>query len=169
LFARLETVIGDIWGRAREGRFWNHVLENGFDRSLYRLVMVQIYHYTRHNSINQAVAAFGAVPEQIGLLRFAYTHAREELGHENMVLHDLRAVGLLSPSETITYCAYKGRATYWSPMVDSPTGTDFGWSYEDPLHDAADVAGRIAFFTERADLFVDDQAVERPITPWSKR
>ena len=75
----------------------------------------------------------------------------------------------LSPSETITYCAYKGRATYWSPMVDSPTGTDFGWSYEDPLHDAADVAGRIAFFTERADLFVDDQAVERPITPWSKR
>jgi pyrroloquinoline quinone (PQQ) biosynthesis protein C len=102
LFARLETAIGDIWSRTREGRFWNHVLENGFDRSLYQLVMVQIYHYTSHNSINQAVAAFGATPEQIGLLRFVYTHAREELGHENMVLHDLRAVGLVGPNETIT-------------------------------------------------------------------
>jgi pyrroloquinoline quinone (PQQ) biosynthesis protein C len=101
LFARLETAIGDLWGRARDGRFWTHVLENGFDRSLYRLVMVQIYHYTRHNSINQAAAAFGAAPEQIGLLRFVYTHAREELGHEKMVLHDLRAIGLLGPDETI--------------------------------------------------------------------
>jgi pyrroloquinoline quinone (PQQ) biosynthesis protein C len=102
LFARLETAIGDIWSRAREGRFWTHVQENGFDRSLYRLVMVQIYHYTRYNSINQAVAVFGAAPEQIGLLRFAYTHAGEELGHENMVLHDLRAIGLLERGEAIT-------------------------------------------------------------------
>jgi hypothetical protein len=68
LFARLETAIDDLWGRARHGRFWTHVLQNGFDRSLYRLVMVQIYHYTRHNSINQAAAAFGAAPEQVGLL-----------------------------------------------------------------------------------------------------
>ncbi len=102
LFARLDTAIGDIWSKASEGRFWTHVLENGFDRSLYRLVMVQIYHYTRHNSINQAVAAFGAAPEQIGLLRFAYSHAREELGHENMVLHDLRAIGLLEPGQSVT-------------------------------------------------------------------
>ena len=101
LFTRLETAIGDLWSRARDGRFWTHVLENGFDRSLYRLVMVQIYHYTRHNSINQAAAAFGAAPEQMGLLRFVYTHAREELGHEKMVLHDLRVIGLLGLDETI--------------------------------------------------------------------
>jgi len=102
LFARLETAIGDLWSTARAGRFWAHVQQNGFDRSLYRLVMTQIYHYTRHNSINQAVAAFGAAPEQIGLLRFVYSHAGEELGHENMVLHDLRAVGLLAPDEVLT-------------------------------------------------------------------
>ena len=89
-------------GAQRAGRFWAHVQDNGFDRSLYRLLMVQIYHYTRHNSINQAVAAFGAAPEQIGLLRFVYTHAAEELGHQNMVLHDLRAIGLLEPDESIT-------------------------------------------------------------------
>ena len=52
---------------------------------LYRLTMVQIFHYTRHNSINQAVAAFRAEPEQLSLLRFVYGHAREELGHEKMV------------------------------------------------------------------------------------
>jgi Iron-containing redox enzyme len=102
LFERLDAAVADLWRTARAGRFWTHVLQNGFDPSLYRLVMVQIYHYTRHNSINQAVAAFGAEPEQIGLLRFAYTHAAEELGHEKMVLHDLRAVGLLEPGDTIT-------------------------------------------------------------------
>jgi hypothetical protein len=32
----------------------------GFDSELYRMVMVQIFRYTRHNSINQAVAAFRA-------------------------------------------------------------------------------------------------------------
>ncbi|MBV8787548.1 MAG: iron-containing redox enzyme family protein [Mycobacterium sp.] len=101
LFVRLGTVIDGLWSVARDGRFWTHVLQHGFDRSLYRSVMVQIFHYTRHNSINQAVATFGAAPEQIGLLRFAYTHAREELGHEKLVLHDLRAIGLLGSDETI--------------------------------------------------------------------
>ncbi len=95
LFARLDISISELWRKAREGAFWRHVAARGFDPELYRIVMTQIYHYTRHNSINQAVAAFHAQPEQIGLLRFIYSHAREELGHEKLVLRDLRAVGLL--------------------------------------------------------------------------
>ena len=34
--------------------------------------------------------------------------------------------------------------------------------------DAAEITGRIAFFNERVDLFVDDELQERPITPWSR-
>ncbi|WP_322752972.1 iron-containing redox enzyme family protein [Frankia sp. Cas3] len=101
LFARLDTSISDLWAQARDSAFWQHVTAHGFDRELYRIIMIQIYHYTRHNSINQAVAALRAEPEQIGLLRFVYSHAREELGHEKLVLHDLRAVGLIGPDEPV--------------------------------------------------------------------
>jgi pyrroloquinoline quinone (PQQ) biosynthesis protein C len=102
LFARLDGSVAALWAQARDGAFWRHVTEHGFDAALYRIVMTQIYHYTRHNSVNQAVAAFRAEPEQIRLLRFVYSHAAEELGHERMVLHDLRAVGLLGQREEVT-------------------------------------------------------------------
>lgn len=60
--------------------------------------MVELFHYTRHNSINQAFAAWKVDPEKMGLLKFCYSHADEELGHEKMVEHDLRVVGLLEPN-----------------------------------------------------------------------
>jgi thiaminase len=101
LFQRLDRSIDELWGQAATSEFWRHVMANGFDRELYRITMTQIYHYTRHNSLNQAVAAFRADPDQIGLLRFVYGHADEELGHEKMVLHDLRAIGLLGADEGI--------------------------------------------------------------------
>jgi pyrroloquinoline quinone (PQQ) biosynthesis protein C len=95
LFAELDAGIAKLWAEARQGRFWRHVEEHGCSPALYRLTMLQIFQYTRHNSINQAVAAFRADPEDLSLLRFVYDHAREELGHEQLVLHDLRSVGLL--------------------------------------------------------------------------
>ena len=72
---------------------------------------------------------------------------------------------LLRPSATQSSCAYKGRADYWS--LDGHG--DIAWSYAEPLRDAADVAGRIAFFNERVDLVVDGQPLGRPVTPWSRR
>jgi len=44
---------------------------------------------------------------------------------------------------------------------------DLGWTYQQPLHDAAQVRGLIAFFNERLDVIVDGERLERPITPWS--
>ena len=95
LFARLDARIAQAWVRARDGAFWQSVTLQGCDAELYRLTLTQIYHYTRHNSINQAAAAFRADPSELSLLRFVYKHAKEELGHELMALHDLKAAGLL--------------------------------------------------------------------------
>jgi uncharacterized protein (DUF427 family) len=70
----------------------------------------------------------------------------------------------LKESDTVTYCAYKGRASYLSP----PHGpADIAWSYPEPLHDAEPVKDRIAFFDERVDVVVDGVRRQRPITPWS--
>lgn len=77
---------------------------------------------------------------------------------------------LLQPSETRTICAYKGAATYWSLQVpDGPLERDLVWSYEDPMPEAAPIAGLMCFFDERVDVIVDGKRRERPITFWSPR
>lgn len=70
---------------------------------------------------------------------------------------------LLIPSDTRTTCAYKGHAAYWSVGGHR----DLAWTYDEPLSDARDVAGHIAFFNERVDMIVDGQRQARPVTPWS--
>jgi uncharacterized protein (DUF427 family) len=72
---------------------------------------------------------------------------------------------LLRPSDTKTFCAYKGQASYWS--LDDED--DVVWSYPEPLRDAAEVIGRLAFFNERVDIVVDGTRLERPVTPWSRK
>jgi uncharacterized protein (DUF427 family) len=72
---------------------------------------------------------------------------------------------LLRPSETRTFCAYKGEASYLS----HESAPDIAWHYPQPLREAAEVTDRIAFFGERVDLVVDGTRLERPITPWSPR
>jgi uncharacterized protein (DUF427 family) len=67
-------------------------------------------------------------------------------------------------SDTATYCAYKGRASYYS-VPDGPR--DVAWSYHEPLHDAEPVRDRICFFDERFDVIVDGERRDRPVTPWS--
>jgi uncharacterized protein (DUF427 family) len=74
----------------------------------------------------------------------------------------------LIPSDTRTYCAYKGQASYWSIPVGDDLVADLAWTYQYPLHDALKVRGLIAFFDERVDVLVDGERRERPITPWSK-
>jgi uncharacterized protein (DUF427 family) len=71
----------------------------------------------------------------------------------------------LRSSDTKTYCAYKGQASYWS-LEDED---DLVWSYPEPLRDAAEVTGLLAFFNERVDIVVDGMRLERPVTPWSPR
>ena len=72
---------------------------------------------------------------------------------------------LLAPSDTRTFCAYKGEASYLS-HADEP---DVAWYYPAPLREAAEVTDRIAFFNELVDIEVDGSRLKRPVTPWSRR
>ena len=70
----------------------------------------------------------------------------------------------LEQSETSTGCAYKGFASYWSVGDED----DLVWSYAEPRHEAARIAGYLAFFNERVDIEVDGEPQERPQTQWSR-
>jgi uncharacterized protein (DUF427 family) len=70
----------------------------------------------------------------------------------------------LQPSDTVSDCAYKGRASYFSV----PGGrADIAWTYRDPLREAEPVRDHIAFFNERVDIVVDGGRRDRPVSPFS--
>jgi uncharacterized protein (DUF427 family) len=75
----------------------------------------------------------------------------------------------LLQSATQTTCAYKGFASYFSPVVNGRAVPDLAWSYEQPLPEAARVAGLVCFFDEHLDVVLDGVPRERPQTPWSER
>ena len=89
------------------------------------------------------------------MLPVRYYLPREDVGAE------------LVPSDTRTYCAYKGRASYWSASVGGRLVPDLAWTYPEPLTDASRVGNLVAFFNERVNVVLDGQRSERPITPWS--
>jgi uncharacterized protein (DUF427 family) len=73
----------------------------------------------------------------------------------------------LLPSDTRTWCPYKGEASYWSVEIAGRVVPDLVWSYEAPLADATELTGLRAFFDEHVDVVVDGQPRPRPVTPWS--
>ena len=80
---------------------------------------------------------------------------------------DLR-MDLFGPSNTLTACAYKGKAQYYSVRVGNKVATDIAWYYTYPATETAKIAGRICFFNERVDaLYVDGIKQPKPKTPWS--
>lgn len=79
---------------------------------------------------------------------------------------DLRAEA--EPSPKRTRCAYKGEASHWSFPAAGPEATDLAWSYEEPLPDAAPLAGLVAFYDELVDITLDGRPRERPRTRFSR-
>jgi uncharacterized protein (DUF427 family) len=69
---------------------------------------------------------------------------------------------LLTASETVSYCPYKGQARYWS----HPAVPDVAWSYPDPVPENPKIAGLLCFYNERVDLVVDGEPQERPDSPF---
>ena len=74
---------------------------------------------------------------------------------------------LLIPTDTVTGCAYKGFAQYWSLAAGDATIKDLAWSYKTPLPDNVKIAGLVAFYNEHVDLIVDGERQARPKTKFS--
>ncbi|MFI5064654.1 MAG: DUF427 domain-containing protein [Streptosporangiales bacterium] len=64
---------------------------------------------------------------------------------------------LLRPTGTHTTCPFKGQASYWTAEVGGDVYDDLVWSYENPIPQAAEIAGLLCFYPDRAELTVDGQ------------
>ncbi len=74
---------------------------------------------------------------------------------------------LLTPTESVTSCPYKGDARYWSVAAGGTTHEDLAWGYDFPLPESIRVAGLVCFSNEKVDLVVDGVALDRPKTHFS--
>jgi uncharacterized protein (DUF427 family) len=71
------------------------------------------------------------------------------------VRRDLVRMDLLRPSETTTYCNYKGWTTYWDAVLAGTVVRDVAWTYDDPLPESTAIAGMVSFEPAHVDLEAD--------------
>jgi uncharacterized protein (DUF427 family) len=62
------------------------------------------------------------------------------------------AMALLDTSTKQTTCPHKGKASYFSIVTPEGTLADVVWSYESPIAQVADIAGHLAFYTDRVTV-----------------
>jgi uncharacterized protein (DUF427 family) len=74
---------------------------------------------------------------------------------------------LLVRTDTASHCPYKGQAEWWSVSAEDGLHEDVAWSYRAPLPESQKVAGLVAFYNEKIDIFVDGELQERPVTKFS--
>jgi uncharacterized protein (DUF427 family) len=74
---------------------------------------------------------------------------------------------LLVPTDTVSHCPYKGQAEWWSVRAGDAEHADFAWSYRTPLPESHKIAGLIAFYNEKVDIYVDGVLQHRPTTKFS--
>ena len=70
---------------------------------------------------------------------------------------------LLTASETVTQCPYKGVARYFS----HPKLADAAWRYPEPIPEITKIRDLVCFYNERVDLVIDGEPQERPVTPFT--
>ena len=71
---------------------------------------------------------------------------------------------LLTPTDTVTACPYKGTARYWTLTVDGETCDDVVWGYDAPLPESEEILGMVSFYNEKVDIYVDEVLEQRPKT-----
>jgi uncharacterized protein (DUF427 family) len=71
----------------------------------------------------------------------------------------------LTPSDTVTACPYKGTTSrYWSVRTGGTAHPDLAWTYDFPTRQLQPIAGLVAFYNEKVDIFLSGQRLERPNT-----
>ncbi len=76
------------------------------------------------------------------------------------------APGVLSPSDHVTQCPYKGEAHYYDVTAGGETVENLAWFYRYPTPACAPIANHLCFPQGKVDLYVDGQLEEKPQTRW---
>lgn len=62
---------------------------------------------------------------------------------------------MLHKSEIVTFCPYKGQASYYHLKVGDTEVKDAIWYYVYPTLESSGIQGRLCFYNEKVDVFID--------------
>ena len=68
-------------------------------------------------------------------------------------------IGYLSRTARGTHCPYKGDASYFTLHMDGQFAENSVWTYETPFPAMEQIAGRLAFYTDKIEVYAIDEAV----------
>lgn len=74
---------------------------------------------------------------------------------------------LLEESDQQTSCPYKGMASYYHVTVNGQRYDNYTWWYPFPIEESNRIAGLLAFYNEKVDIYVDGELQTRPRTVFS--
>ena len=61
--------------------------------------------------------------------------------------------GFFAKTDKVTHCPYKGAASHYTMMIDGRVIENGAWSYEDPFPAVEAIRGRIAFYTNKVEVY----------------
>ncbi|WP_413290479.1 iron-containing redox enzyme family protein [Bdellovibrio sp. HCB337] len=100
--SQLQRLCTETWDAFKaKSEFFKLVQDGLCDRRLYALLLIQTYHYTRHNAINQAMVCQNPKINDFNYMKYCLDHAQEEVGHEMMAFHDLKHAGFAVESPSV--------------------------------------------------------------------
>jgi uncharacterized protein (DUF427 family) len=62
---------------------------------------------------------------------------------------------LLTPTATTSHCPFKGDAVYWSVNTGAGIAEDVVWAYPEPFPNVKEIAGLLAFWTEKPGVTLE--------------
>jgi uncharacterized protein (DUF427 family) len=63
---------------------------------------------------------------------------------------------LLEPSDHVTFCPFKGDASYWHLRVGGRSAENAVWSYQDPFAEVGEIKDYLAFYWDRMDRWLEE-------------
>ena len=84
-------------------------------------------------------------------------------------MDDVR-MDLLKETDRHTHCSRKGNASYWTIEVGDRRSENAAWSYLDPIPQAAEIKGYVAFYWNELDSWFeeDDEVFVHPRDPYTR-
>jgi len=86
----------------------------------------------------------------------------EEANHPPVVYFPRADVAMeyMARSDRSTHCPYKGDAAYYTLLMDGELAENAVWTYEHPFPGMEQIGERLAFYTDKVEVYpVDDAAV----------
>lgn len=65
----------------------------------------------------------------------------------------------LTPTRKVSFCEWKGIATYWAVRIGEARVENAAWSYETPNPAFGRIEGYLSFYPSCVDCYVDDEPV----------